>query len=142
MPIIGVVCSADYFPPDDPTILSRELNQRQALVVEIARRLPFDIVAHSTGLRLTEDTPEEGVRVLLRRSHTFDMNVSDVWFIVIFSEKAPDDEAQLEVRNTLEEVLEGYFFHRVHPASKWSLDIFWGQSRGCIVGLTPDLIRW
>lgn len=142
MPVIEIVCSADFFPPDDVATLTRAISPQQDLVIQMTRCLPFDILGYSSPLQLEEDTPEEGVTVLLRRFHAYDVNVPDLWFIVQFSEAAPNDEDQVVIREVLKELFEGYLFHKVEPTTKRALDIFWGPSRGYIAGMTPTPIKW
>jgi len=142
MPIIHIFCKGDFFPPDELVLLGDEISPSQHFVMEAAKRLPRDIAERGEQLGLDDDTPAEGVTVLLHRLHWHSVNVPDVWFVVQLSEMPPPFlERRESVREELEKLLEGYF-ELIEPDTKRALDIFWGPSHGYIIGMTTTPIRW
>lgn len=137
MPLITITCSSEYYPRDD--ILGLEPTPEQALVIGLADGLPSLININAAGLGLNPgDTPENDVRIDIRKFHSRAVNAPDIQIQVQFTEPYPHKN-----RKSASRLVRATFTDKVNylvrenwrvdesPWCKIDIDLLWGPGHGC-----------
>jgi hypothetical protein len=139
MPLVTIVSAPSWGRPSGYTTALDE----QRLLKRMAHELPHAFTLNERKLGLDMGTPPEAVQIRFEQFGQEDVNCPDIWMLVQLTEPPPGEDLQLQARETLEEILEGFVAelkHRAEPTR--ALDVFWGPGRGYIRGPNSQTIHW
>lgn len=97
---------------------------------QFAHAIPHLFVEHAKKLRLSADTPAEGIQVMRHDYDEGDVNIANVWVKVQFSERHAWWWRRKRIRNRLYSILTGWFREYGFELEDFVLDIFWGPTNG------------
>lgn len=108
----------------------------------IGPELPALFAGNSAAFGMGESVPETGVQVRFHRYGPDDINVADLWVLVLFSEDPPSVDERVRIRHAVWDALVDkiHAFNLTVP-DNFMLDVLWGPTSGC-GSVNGTLIEW
>jgi hypothetical protein len=137
MPLITIVCSRRFYPPEIPE--GPVLSDRQAAVVALANELPGLVFQNAATFRLPKKATEAVTQVNFERFHRLSVNSVDVWIHFWHTENLPKT-VRLAQRTILDNHIQKWI--KEHGLTlTFALDTFFGPGHGCLGNATKGLVE-
>jgi hypothetical protein len=101
MPLVTITTQQDRVPAETSD-LDTPLQTKTAA---IGAALPRAFLSRKSALLLDEDTPPEAVQVDFKSYHPRAINAADIWFLIIFTEMPPSENAKHRVREAIKAIV-------------------------------------
>lgn len=130
MPLIDITMKSDYrIRCANDTCLGVSVTHHKIKTV-FSQELPSLLVKHAEKLGLDAGTPAEGIQIMNHDYGDYDVNIANLWIKVQFSERLPNKEKRIQIRDTLYGLIVEWFAERDMILENFVMDLFWGPTHG------------